>query len=190
MLHPRIIAVVLCLAACGTPTARSAQETTVALGDGVEATVTVHPAQGSRLVVWLPSEHGFPSYHADIATKLAAQNIETWQADLFSAYFLPVQPSSIDAVPTTAIAALIEHAIVTRKKTVYLLASGRGAVLALRGARQWQQRHPEQTSLGGALLLHPNLYVGTPEPGAVADYLPIASATNLPLFVLQPALSP
>ncbi|UCE89943.1 MAG: TlpA family protein disulfide reductase [Pseudomonadota bacterium] len=190
MVYTRIIALVLWLAACSEPAARGAQEIPVSLGEGVEAIVTVHSAQGSRLVIWLPSEHGFPSYHANVAAKLAGQGIETWQADLFSAYFLPVQPSSIDAVPPGATAALIEHAIATRKKTVYLLASGRGAVLALRGARQWQQQHPDNPALGGALLLHPNLYVGTPEPGAPADYLRIASATNLPLFVLQPALSP
>lgn len=199
MLYPLVVAIALCLAACDektTPSVRETtvpldgRETTVALGEGTDATVAVHPAKGSRLIVWLPSEHGFPSYHVDLAERLAAQDVEMWQADLFTAYFLPEQSSSIDEVESGAIAALIEHAVATTKKTVYLLASGRGAVLALRGAREWQKRHPEQTSLGGALLLHPNLYEGTPEPGAVANYLPIATATNLPLFVLQPELSP
>lgn len=166
----------------------AAEERDLTLGPELEVPLTVHPADGERLVLWLPSEHGLPERNTPIAERLAAAGIEVWQADLLAARFLPVQPSSLDAVPTEDIAALIEAGRATGKQ-VYLLASGRGAVPALLGARAWQAAHPD-TGIGGAVLLFPNLYVATPEPGQAADYLPIATATNLPVYVLQPENSP
>ena len=180
----------LCLAA---PAVHAAARTeSLVLDDGSEIPVEIHPASGEgEILVWLPSEHGLPDPLRRLAGGIAAAGLEVWLADLLAANFLPVQASSLDAVPPQQVARLIE-AVVRRRpgRKLYLVASGRGAIVALRGARAWQAAHPRQSALAGAVLLHPNLYVETPEPSREAEYLPIAGATSLPVFVLQPALSP
>ena len=166
----------------------AAEQRLISLAGDVEAPITVHPASGDRLLLWLPSEHGLPDPVAEVAEGLAGQGIEVWEADLLEAHFLPVQASSLAAVPTADVVALIEAARETGKQ-VYVAASDQGAVPALEGARAWQQAHPDE-ALGGAVLISPNLYTSTPEPGETARYLPIARATNLPVYVLQPERSP
>lgn len=166
----------------------AAEQRLIPLTGDVEAPITVHPASGDRLLLWLPSEHGLPDAVGEVAEGLAGQGIEVWEADLLEAHFLPVQASSLAAVPTADVVALIEAAREAGKQ-VYVAASDQGAVLALEGARAWQQMHPD-VALGGAVLISPNLYTSTPEPGETARYLPIARATNLPVYVLQPERSP
>ena len=40
------------------------------------------------------------------------------------------------------------------------------------------------------MLLHPNLLVGPPAPGKEAVYHALARQTRLPIFIIQPTLSP
>ena len=75
-------------------------------------------------------------------------------------------------------------------KRVYLLTTARGGIVGLRGAQAWQKRNPKSNVLGGALLLHPNLFLGPPEPGKEAEYHPSAAQTRLPVYILQPEQSP
>ncbi|ARU32717.1 hypothetical protein CAP31_14220 [Sulfuriferula sp. AH1] len=72
-------------------------------------------------------------------------------------------------------------------KKIYLVSEGNGAALALTAAAAL---HDDRRDLRGAILLSPNLYVATPEPGEDARYLPVTTATHLPLAILQPELSP
>ncbi len=170
--------------------AAAQEQRSLRLSPELEVPVAAFPARGERLLLWLPSEHGLPGALNDIAAGLARRGVETWLADLLAARFLPTQSSSLGDIPPDDVADLIEAAHAATGKRIYLLASSRGAALALEGARAWQLRHPGAPALAGAVLLHPNLYVQTPEPGNTAQYRPIAAATNLPLYVLQPALSP
>ncbi len=159
-----------------------------------EATVAVtrfgpaRPDDG-RLYLWLPSERGLPAGQLAAARALAARGPEVWVPDLLAARFLPVGPTGLRQVPAADVEALIQAAA-GRSRHVLLVASAQGAALALAGARLWQAAHPGEALLAGAILLHPNLYVETPEPGAEAAYLPVARATNLGLVVIQPTLSP
>jgi peroxiredoxin len=148
-----------------------------------------HAARGEALVVILPSEHGLPAAVNELAAQLAALGIEAWVADPLAAYFLNATVSGVDAVPDAAVVALIEHARTTTPKQIYLLGSDRGAALALRGARAWQQKRPDSDRLGGAILVSPSLLTQTPEAGQAAAYDRIAGASNLPVFVLQPKLA-
>lgn len=184
-LTPLVLAVVLLSSLSG---AFAAEQRLIPLTGDIEAPIAVHPASGDRLLLWLPSEHGLPDPVAGVAEGLAGQGIEVWEADLLEAHFLPVQASSLAEVPAADVVALIEAARETGKQ-VYVAASDHGAVLALEGTRAWQQAHPDE-ALGGAVLISPNLYTSTPEPGETARYLPIARATNLPVYVLQPERSP
>ena len=70
------------------------------------------------------------------------------------------------------------------------LATARGGIVGLRGAQAWQKRNPKSSALSGALLLHPNLFLGPPEPGKEAEYHSVAAQTRLPVYILQPEQSP
>jgi len=159
------------------------------LKDGTQVPVEVHAAKGKALVLWLPSGFGKHAGEAQVAASLAALGIEVWQADPLEARFLPPVESSLDQVPDDDIVQLIEYARRSGKR-VYLLASARGGIVALRGARAWQAKHPKDGYLGGVLLLHPNLFLGPPEPGREAEYHPVAAQSRVPIFILQPEQSP
>jgi hypothetical protein len=87
-------------------------------------------------------------------------------------------------VPGAEIGQLIDAAREGGKQ-VYLVASARAGVLALRGAQAWRAQPPRGASgLAGVILLHSNLYVGLPEPGREADYHPAVAQTHAPVFIL------
>ncbi len=161
----------------------------IRFADKTTVTVEIHAAKGDALVLWVPSGFGKHAGEAQVAERLAALSVEVWQADLLEARFLPPVESSLDQVPDSDVVGLIEAAAKTGKR-VYLLASARGEILALRGAKAWQAKHPKDGSLGGVLLLHPNLFLGPPEPGKEAEYHPVAAQTRLPVYILQPEQSP
>lgn len=160
------------------------------LANGAEIPVERLAGSGNAntRVLWLPSERGLSTQELAVARALARRGQPVWAADLHTAYFLPVGRSSLDQVPVADVVALIEAAGRGMERVV-LFSSGRGAALALEAAREWQLAHPGDSRLAGALLLYPNLQAGLPEPGRPPRYRPIVSATNLPLFLLQPALS-
>ncbi len=161
----------------------------IKLRDGTTVTVEVHAARGDALVLWLPSGFGRFAGETQVAERLTALGVEVWQADLLDARFLPPLESSLDKIPEGDVAELIDAAARTGKR-VYFLATARGGIVGLRGARTWQKRNPTSNVLGGALLLHPNLFAGPPEPGKEAEYHPVAAQTRLPVYILQPEQSP
>ena len=183
----RLLALVALAAASGV--ASTAGHFDIKLKDGTTITVETHTAPGKSLVLWLPSGFGRFAGETQIAERLATLGVEVWQADLLDARFLPPLESSLDNIPAGDVAELIDAAAKTGKR-VYLLATARGGIVGLRGAQAWQKRNPKSNVLGGALLLHPNLFAGPPEPGKEADYHPIAAQTHLPVYVLQPEQSP
>ena len=161
----------------------------VRLADGTDVPVTVYAASGDTLLLWLPS--GIPGAAAEVALadKLRALGIEVWRAEVLEARFLPALESSLEQVPDSDIAGLIDAARATGKR-VSVLASARAGVLALRGAQAWQRAHPGAAGLDGVILLHPNLYLGPPDPGHEAEFHPIVASTRLPVHVMQPEKSP
>jgi thiol-disulfide isomerase/thioredoxin len=191
--HRRLAGLVLRLAAfvalmLGVGVAAAASRD-IKLKDGTAVTVETYAARGAALVLWLPSGFGTFAGEAQVAERLSALGVEVWQADVLEARFLPPLESSLDTIPDGDVAQLIEAAAQTGKR-VYLLASARGSIVALRGARAWQAKHPKDRRLGGILLLHPNLFAGPPEPGKDAEYHSIAAQTRLPVYILQPEQSP
>jgi len=175
----------------GAVSAAAPIEKAIAMGEGVEVPVRIFAARGDSLLLWLPSETGLVAAEANAAAGLSQQGVEVWLADTLFARFLPILASSLEKVPAEDVAQLIEAAHRETGKSVYLVTAGRGAVPALRGAAQWGKQHPQhRDALAGAILIHPNLYVATPEPGEDVDYRPIATQTRLDLMVLQGELSP
>lgn len=182
----RLVAFVALALGVGAATAASRD---IKLEDGTAVTVEAHPARGEALVLWLPSGFGKFAGEAQVAERLAVLGVEVWQADLLEARFLLPVESSLENVPDSDVVELIEAAAKTGKR-VYLLASARGGIVALRGAKTWLAKHPKGRNLGGVVLLHPNLFLGPPEPGKEAEYHPVAAQTRLPVYILQPEQSP
>ena len=159
------------------------------LPDRTEVSIRIAPATGDTLLLWLPSGIPVATHDADIARGIGALGIEVWRPDVLEAHFLPNLESSLAQVPDSDIVALIDAARATGKR-VALLASAHAAALALRGAQAWQVQHPGDRGLLGAILLHPNLYLGPPEPGHEARFHPVVGNTSMPVVIVQPGNSP
>ena len=171
-------------AAYATPSPAATQ--TLQLPGGTELALRVYPANGNTLLLWLPSESGIVAADHKAAAMIAKSGVEVWLPDFHAAYFLPIVPSSLQQIPAADVMRVIALAQ-QRGKAVYLVSGGSGAALALQGAA------PETKNskpVRGAVLLSPNLFTGTPQPGEEAKYLPIASRTRLPIVILQPDYSP
>ena len=170
--------------------AMAAMNIDIEINQEVEVNVQRHGVQGDELLLWLPSESGLLPEETKHAQTLAASGHSVWLADLLTAWFLPALASSIEQLPAEDIALLVEKVRQLSKKKVYLVANGRGALLALRVANVWQQQYGKHASLGGVIMLSPKLFVETPEPGQTGEYMPVVKNSNLPVFIIQPAQSP
>jgi thiol-disulfide isomerase/thioredoxin len=173
----------------GLASAEATETRELRLPDKIDLSIEVEPAPGDTILLWLPSGIPAASNDADLARRIGALGIEVWRPDLLGARFLPNLESSLEQIPDSDVAVLLEAARVSGRH-VALLASARAGVLALRAARHWQTRHPHDATLMGAILLHPALYLGPPEPGREAEFHPVVSATHMPLVVIQPEKSP
>lgn len=153
---------------------------------GDEIPVTVRAADGERLLVWLSSEFGSTPRRTALAEALAAQGVEVWTPDLHAAWFLPAGRYSLNDVDPAAVSAIFTDAVGSSGKRVFLMAEGRTVALALNSVRQWQLETDSAGSLAGLLAISPRLYLRTPQGGEAAEYLPVAGASNLPVYILQP----
>ncbi|MGB5251430.1 MAG: TlpA disulfide reductase family protein [Sedimenticolaceae bacterium] len=178
----RLPVVLLCFLCCGV----AAAVHLVTTGRGDDIPVRIHAADGDRLILWLPSEFGVSPRRVALAEALAARGIEVWAPDLHATWFLPVGRYSLNEVDPAAVSQVISAAIAHGAKSVYLMAEGRSVALALASVRHWQQTTDSTASLAGLLAFGPRLYVRTPQGGEAAEYLPIAGASNLPIYILQP----
>ena len=157
--------------------------------DGTEITYRRYPGDKPALFIWLPSEDGLQTAERQSAEALASEGHENWLVDLFESRFLPATASSLDKIPAQDVAALIEQAN-PQTREVYLISSGRGTGPLLRGLHAWQSQHPRTRHTPGAILISPQFYHQTPDPGEAAQLLPIVMQTNAPVFILQPDKSP
>ncbi len=140
---------------------------------------------GKSLLLWLPSERGLGNAHRIHALALAEMGFEVWLADLHDAYFIERNRTSIERFPLEDVIALVDAATRATNANLVLLSSSRGAQLALIAAREWQLRNPGKSRIEGLVLTHAHLYESRPEAGETANYLPIVSATNLPVYLLD-----
>ena len=179
---PLLLALLLLMTCAGSGHA----ERLVTTADGDEIPVTVHAADGKRLLVWLSSEFGSTPRRTALAGALAAEGVEVWTPDLHAAWFLPAGRYSLNDVEPAAVSAIFTDAVASSGKRVFLMAEGRTVALALNSVRQWQLETDATGSLAGLLAVSPRLYLRTPQGGEAAEYLPVASASNLPIYILQP----
>jgi thiol-disulfide isomerase/thioredoxin len=179
---PWIAVLLLCLQVSSL---EAAEEILVASHDDVEISVTRYAADGDYLVIWLAPEYGFRKAHRVLAEKLAAQGIEVWQSDLVESLFMPPGSASLKRLDGRHIANLIEYAHSTTGRKIAIAGDSYAAMLALRGAHQWQQRPAHTDYLVGAILFSPYSYASIPPLGTAPEYLPIVESTNIPLMIYQ-----
>ena len=161
----------------------------IELSNGTQIPITQFTADSDSILLWLPPEYGLHGKEPATAEFIAKLGMETWIADIHSGYFIPYGRRSLDNIPIDDIVELITIASANNTRRVYLFSAGRAAALALQAARQLQLNAETRSIIAGAVFFHPNLYADTPDAGQTASYHPIAYASNLPIYIAQPALS-
>lgn len=153
--------------------------------DGEEFSVTRFAAAGDYLVLWVAPEYGFREAHRSLARQLAARGVEVWQSDLVESLFWPQATSSLKQLDGGYLAELIAHAHRETGKRIFVAGDSYAAMIALRGARRWQQQSHPTRYLAGALLFTPYSFASIPPLGQPPQYLPIAESTNIPMAIFQ-----
>jgi thiol-disulfide isomerase/thioredoxin len=141
-------------------------------------------------LLWLHSERGVVPNLKDTLTKVAQQkSVKIILPDFHDSYFIPVTRSSLDKIPQKDLEEFINKvAQNTKPKKLFILAMSRAAGPALKAAYSLQLK--QKNSIAGIILLAPYLQIQTPEIGKKAQYLAIASKSNLPLYLIQAERSP
>jgi len=153
---------------------------------------------GSHFILWLPSEAGILEQEKNIAKRLSRQGIEVWFADLHSGLFISKTTSSIDKFTPKIVSKIIQHLIKKTGKNLVLVSNSRGIIALLKGAHHWQVgtqksndlASKKKSSLLGAILISPQFYRKTPEPGFEGKLRKIVKNTNMAIMIIQPNRSP
>jgi thiol-disulfide isomerase/thioredoxin len=164
--------------------------TSLPLPGGIDVPVERFAADSRSVVLWLPSERGVQGGMKRLAQGLAEAGQEVLIADVFAGWMLPPTDQSLRELPVPELASLIDAVVAVSGKPVLLMSHDRGSGPLLAALREWQRLHPRDERVRGVVLITPNLFVRTPDPGESGVLLPIASATNRPVALIQPELSP
>jgi len=185
-----IIAVVLIFCVSTSISGNSPGQLNIPTPGDNEIPVSVYPSSGETVLVWISSEAGPQTAEVEFAQRLSQSGTEVWMSNLFEAHFLPTAQSSMDRVPATDVASLIQSAYEHTRKSVYIVTSERGIIPALRGIHHWQSTHPGLNFFHGLIVISPKVFVEAPDAGGQARFMPIVLSSNLPVYIMQPELSP
>jgi thiol-disulfide isomerase/thioredoxin len=170
------------------PAPPDAQAMTLPL-HGNDFSITRYPASGRHLIIWLSPGLGSTGRPVELSRALAKNGVESWHVDLAEDLFLPKTVTTLRELDGRYVAALIEAAHEATGKQITLLSRSYAAVPLLRGVRRWQRAQQQSRSdaayLTGAILVSPELYSSIPPLGLEPRYLPVVSATNIPLVIYQ-----
>jgi len=158
-------------------------------GDIVD--IRKYRADGDKLLLGFACDEGTGQAAMNAASVLSDTAMEIWMPDLLSAHFLPKLKSSLAEIPSEDVVALIDEAIASSDKQVYLISSGGGSAVLLRGLVQWEQKNPDRLdALHGVILLYPRLNASPPEPGKDPVYIDAVGKTKTPIAILEGAKTP
>ncbi len=167
----------------------------------------IKPSNGEVLarVLWISSEYGVLESEKALAKQLAAYGVESWFVDFYEALFLAPTVSALQQIKPQWLATLFNEWYGKHQPSQqsnfphWVLSANQGAKLALQavvlGASGPQSPHADLSTQReinhlGLVLLNPNLYIQTPQPGQSAEYVDITSQIDLPITILQAELSP
>ncbi len=166
----------------------TSQEHQITASDGTELALTRYPAKGEHLIIWIAPGYSVQERSVQAALQLAENGIEIWEIDLAEAMFLPHSTELMREFSGEYVADLIQAAYKATGKKILLTAQSYGAIPLLSGVRAWQARQPGTPYVAGAILFSPDLYTTVPSLGEEPEYLPIASAANIPIMIFQDGL--
>lgn len=165
----------------------SAQTIVVSDESGNDINVEIMPADGDYLVIWLVDHAQERLLFEGMIESVNRAGFELWRVDLLADYFLPRSSENERTLSGDGVAALIQAAHQQSNKRIVLAAYDRMPLPLLRGARMWQQQHPDAESrLAGTVLYYPNLFGPPPIAGENPELDPIVNATNIPVTIYQP----
>lgn len=162
-------------------------EVVVISHDGNELPLYQYPAKGKDLVLWIGGS-GWNDRTTQLALDFSRKGIEVWQIDFAEALLQTSSSNFLRNLDALYVADIIDAIHKQTGKRVVLFAQAYGAIPVLRGATLWQQRKSHSGKVLGAILFSPDLLTGLPALGKDPEYLPIASATNIPLIIFQGGL--
>ena len=163
----------------------AAEQVMVPLASGDEITVEHYPAEGKFLMLWFAPEYGLREAHRSLADDLSKQHIEVWLTNLVDSLFMPNGTHSIRQLDGQHVAEMIAYAHKKTGKKIIVAGDSYASVIALTGARRWQEKQVAAPYLVGAILFSPYTYASIPPLGQLPSYLPIVSATNIPIMIYQ-----
>ncbi|MFW2374249.1 MAG: redoxin domain-containing protein [Gammaproteobacteria bacterium] len=153
-----------------------------------EFSIDHYPAEGKHLVLWLSSGFETSEVELNTAQRLSQAGVEVWYVDLVNNLFLTRDAKTMRSFRGEYVAELIVMAHQRTGKRVTVIGRAYGAIPALYGAHKWQTLDkPSSDYLNGAILFSPELIQTVPALGQTAEYMPVVSASSLPIMVFQSA---
>jgi len=165
--------------------AQSALTRTEMLSGNVDFDITVYPASGKNMILWIAPTYGFHKGQYQLAAILAKQGIEVWMVDLPEMLFLPRGSRFMKQLSGQYVSELIIRMHQQAGKKILLMSSFYGAIPVLRGAHKWQLSKPDTPYLTGALLFSPVMYAKIPSLGRNPVFLPDVNVSNIPIMIFQ-----
>lgn len=159
------------------------------LDTGTTVSMIQYPSEGKSLFLIFPSERGLRKGMVSVVSSIADDGHDVWAADLHQTYMLPTGRNSIAEFDTADGLAILRLAKSQGFNEVYIATQGRGAQFVLKTARLWQEEMGGPDILKGLVFSLPHLLEGRPKMGQKANYLPMASQSNLPIYILMPEFS-
>ena len=161
-----------------------------------ELTVDRYQAKGDQLVLFISTGFGMPERIDDISAEVAKLGVEFWHIDLVENLFLPRATSTFREMDGSYVAGLIAKANKITGKNITVMTRAYASIPVLRGIRKWQQQQvslqnkltneaKNDTYLNGVILLSPELYSKVPDLGLDPIFVPVASASNIPVVFFQ-----
>ncbi|AEG31120.1 TlpA disulfide reductase family protein [Thiomicrospira cyclica] len=148
----------------------------------IPAKVTAQTAFQGQLI-WLPSEYGRLDQEIQLAQALAERGFDSILPDFFNSLMVEVSRDNLAELPADLWLSLMDAA----PRPSFIVAPNRAAVPALDALHDLQSSPQNHI---GLILINPDLFVSTPQPGDEPRYVPSVAATNLPIYILQAELSP
>lgn len=156
---------------------------------GETLNITEFDGDGETMVVWIPSERGYRKGSMPVTMELGDSGIDINVVDFHASYMLETGSRSYEDFNNADLLELLNKYKEQGFKEVYFMSAGRGSVIALQTAREWQLKNPNNQLVKGFILTHPHFIDGRPDIGSIADYVPISNMTNLPVYMFQPEYS-
>ncbi|MCK5360126.1 MAG: TlpA family protein disulfide reductase [Gammaproteobacteria bacterium] len=161
-----------------------------------ELTVDRYASKGDQLVLFISTGFGLPERIDDMAVEVAKLGVEFWHIDLVENLFLPKATSTFRALDGRYVAGLITKAHEITGKHVAVMTRAYATIPVLRGVRLWQgqqnstqfgsqEAKTKDVYLNGVILISPEMYNRIPDLGLDPVFVPVASASNIPIMFLQ-----